>query len=401
MKHRILFVDDEPLILQGLQRMLRSMRAEWDMEFVESGAAALKRLAQAPFDVVVTDMRMPGMNGAELLHQVMKLYPLTVRLVLSGHADKDLVLKCVGTAHQYLSKPCDPDSLKAAVERVSTLGTSLQNESVKKLVGQMDRLPSLPSLYVDIIEKLQNPETVIRDIAKIIARDIGMTAKLLKLVNSAFFGLSQRVADLNEAVAYLGLNTIRTLVLCLNTFSQYEGLAMPGMSVDSLWWHSLETGSLAKRISLMEEAGRQQVEESFVGGMLHDAGKIVLASNFRQEYARVLDLARTNSMEITTAEIQVFGSHHAAVGGYLLSLWGLPVPVVEAIAFHHQPAECSVRTYSALTAVHVANILTQPAGGLMEGIVGPRLDREYLAELGVAGRVEAWRQAPSETELNR
>ncbi len=141
MKKRVLFVDDEPLVLQGLQRMLRPMRNDWEMDFVESGALALERMAQAPFDIVVSDMCMPGMNGAQLLTEVMKRFPKTVRLILSGHADKDLVLKCIGSTHQYLAKPCEPDALKATITRASALELSLSSGTLKKLVGQMDRLP--------------------------------------------------------------------------------------------------------------------------------------------------------------------------------------------------------------------------------------------------------------------
>ena len=159
MKKRILFVDDDPLVLQGLQRMLRSMREEWEMEFVESGPIALEAMAKSPFDVVVSDMRMPGMNGAELLNRVMKLHPNTIRFILSGHADQDLVMQCVGTTHQYLAKPCEPDALKATIRRASALGQSLQNGQLKSLVSRIERLPSLPSLYLKVVQKLQDPES--------------------------------------------------------------------------------------------------------------------------------------------------------------------------------------------------------------------------------------------------
>src|SRR5579859_4324910 len=157
MKKRILFVDDELLVLEGLQRMLRSMRAEWDMVFVETGSKALELMAQAPFDVVISDMRMPGMNGAELLAEVLRRFPKTVRLVLSGHADRDLVFKCVGSTHQYLSKPCQPEELKSAIARASNLDQSLRDQSLRQLVSRLDRLPSIPSLYVQIVENLQDP----------------------------------------------------------------------------------------------------------------------------------------------------------------------------------------------------------------------------------------------------
>src|SRR5437762_9749706 len=157
-KKRVLFVDDEPLVLQGLQRMLRHMRQEWEMEFVDSGPKALEAMASNPFAVIVSDMRMPGMNGAHLLNEVMKRYPKTVRLILSGHADQDLIMKCVGSTHQYLTKPCEPEALKATVRRASALAGSLQNEKLLQLISQMDRLPSIPALYVEVMEKLQRPE---------------------------------------------------------------------------------------------------------------------------------------------------------------------------------------------------------------------------------------------------
>src|ERR1700722_3308226 len=184
MKKRILFVDDEAMVLQGLQRMLRSMRAEWEMEFVESAEAALRLLAQKSFDVIVSDMRMPRMNGAELLAEVMKRHPTTVRLILSGYADKDLILQCVGSTHQYLAKPCDAESLKSTISRASNLESSLNSKRLKSLVCQMNHLPSIPTLYVQVIEKASRPDTLLEEIGAIISQDISMTAQILKLANS-------------------------------------------------------------------------------------------------------------------------------------------------------------------------------------------------------------------------
>src|ERR1700678_767223 len=183
-KKRILFVDDEVMVLEGLQRMLRSMHREWDMYFVDCGEAALQLLATQPFDVIVSDMLMPRMNGAELLTRVMTLYPTTVRLILSGYADKDLILKCVGSTHQYLSKPCDAESLKATIQRASNLEAALQSDRLKKLVCQMSRRPSIPSLYLEVMEKASRPDILLEEVGAIIGRDLGMTAQVLKLSNS-------------------------------------------------------------------------------------------------------------------------------------------------------------------------------------------------------------------------
>jgi HD-like signal output (HDOD) protein/CheY-like chemotaxis protein len=396
MKNRILFVDDDPLVLQGLQRMLRSMRQEWEMEFVDGAASALARLAEASFDVVVSDMRMPGMNGAELLDEVMKRHPQTVRLILSGHADRELILRCVGATHQYLAKPCDAEDLKLTIARAANSEKSLQSETLRRLVAKMDRLPSLPMLYSAIVEKCQDPESGLEDIARIVASDLGMTAKILKLVNSAFFGLGRPIADVQEAVAYLGIETIKALVLTLHAFSQFEDSAAGSFSFPELWRHSTEIAAAAKAIAQFEEADRKLMDEAFVSGMLHDTGKLVLAFNFPESYEASRRAAHAQGLPILAAEREAFGASHAEVGGYLLGLWGLPVGVVEAIALHHTPQLSTAGEFGPLTAVHVANCLAremQPESSLSGR---PELDLVYLETLELAGRIDGWRQCLSD-----
>ena len=387
---RILFVDDDPLILQGLQRMLRDMRNHWSMVFAAGGREALELLATASFDVVVSDMRMPGMNGAELLNEVMKRYPQTVRLILSGHSDQELIMKCVGTTHQYLAKPCEPEALKAIVARATTVGNSLQNEKLKRLVGRLETVPSIPTLYVKVTEKLQNLETPLEAIADLIAQDMGMTAKILKLVNSAFFGLRHEIAAPQEAVTYLGLNTVKTLVLGIGAFNQFEGARLGPLSLDSLWQHSLQTAAAARKIARLEAVDRRIAEESLTAGMLHDVGRLVLAANFPELYAEALEKAKTDRLPLTQAETKIFGADHADVGGYLLGLWGLPVPVVEAIAFHHRPSAAGEGRFSPLALVHVANVLLWMQRPAFEEVLPPDLDENYLKSLGLENRLPAW-----------
>ena len=391
MKKRILFVDDEVLVLEGLQRMLRPMREEWEMEFLDSGAKALERMAQLPFDVVVSDMRMPGMNGAELLSRVMQQHPKTVRFILSGHADKELILKCVGSTHQYLAKPCDPEVIKAIVRRASATDDALQSDSLKRLVAKMSHLPSIPSLYSEILEALHDLDATLETVGGIIAKDIAMTAQILKLVNSAFFGLRRQVSSPAEAANYLGLDTLRCLVLSINTFSQYESVQIEGFSFNELWTHSLDTAAAAKAVAIMEGDDRKLADESFVSGLLHDTGKIVLAANYADRYGEVLKLMQNDGLEQCAAEQQIFGANHADVGGYLLGLWGLPVPVVEAIAFHHRPSSAVEKFFCPLTAVHVANALVHGTGATDAAGPDARLDLPYLTDLGLAARLPVWR----------
>ena len=395
-KKRILFVDDEPMVLEGLQRMLRPMRSEWEMAFVASGAKALQLMEQNPFDVVISDMRMPGMNGAELLAEVLKRYPKTVRLVLSGHADQDLVLKCVGSTHQYLSKPCEPEELRAAITRAGDLEQSLRDQNLRQLVSRMDRLPSMPCLYVELVDMLQDPGISLEAIGGVVTKDMAMTAKILKLVNSAFFGLGRQISSAEEAVAYLGVDTIKSLVLSIHAFSQFAATKVGAFSIEALWAHSQSTAGLAKEIARLEKAGQKLMEEAFVAGLLHDTGKLVLVSNFPSEYNQVLLAGRAGSLALLTAEENTFGANHADVAGYLLGLWGLPVPVVEAIALHHSPRTCGHLAFSPLTAVHAANALVNARPPEAQAAINEEWDLEYFAKIGTSRRLEHWRVAANE-----
>lgn len=398
MKHNVLFVDDEALVLQGLQRMLHPLRAEWNMKFVESGAAALKYLETHAVHVVVSDMRMPGMNGAELLGRVMRLYPQSIRLVLSGHADHDLILKCVGSTHQYLSKPCDPDSLRKTVARALALDAALKNERIQKLMARMEYLPSIPTLYAEIVELMHDPEVVLEAVGAVIARDLGMTAQILKLINSAFFGLRREISSPTEAVSYLGMDTIKSLVLSIHAFSEFAPIDSEGFCPAALWHHSLAVAADARALAKFETQDRKLMDEAFAGGLLHDAGKAALAFNFSTEYSQLSRACEHDHLDLLTEEQKAFGVNHADVGGYLLGLWGLPTPVVEAIALHHDPLRSVNAGFSPLTAVHVANALRK---GPSDPAACGGLDLEYLGRLARADRIAAWQElmtSPNEQE---
>ncbi|HXB58427.1 MAG TPA: response regulator [Candidatus Acidoferrales bacterium] len=392
MKTRILFVDDEELALRGLNRLLYSMRDEWEMEFLDGGEKALNRMAIAPFDVVVSDMRMPGMNGAEFLNEVMKRYPKTVRLILSGYADRDLILKCVGSTHQYLAKPCDADALKMTVRRAAELERTMKTEALRQLVTRCVELPSVPAVFSEMVEALQDPETDVETIGKIVVKDGAMTAKILKLVNSAFFGLGHKIADPNEAVAYLGTDTIKSLVLFANAFAEYERVKLDGFSIEALYAHSLIAARAAKMVALQQNAERKLADESYVAGLLHDVGKLVFAANLTEDYQRILNLAHEKKIPLAAAEREIFGADHADIGGYLLGLWGLPVPVVEAIALHHKPRSAAQKTFSPLTAVHIGNVIASAEKSSIPGLPAGKFDLEYLSSLKIHASLDIWKK---------
>ena len=387
---RILFVDDELNVLEGLARLLRNMRGQWEMDFAQSGTAALRKLAERPYSVVVSDLRMPGMDGVQLLDEIKRRYPLIIRIMLSGHSDQVTALRSVRATHQFLPKPCDPEMLRATIGRAFALRRVMLEPSLKEIISQVHALPTLPQIHMELVKELESPSASIARAAEIVSKDIGMTAKLMQLVNSSFFGLSFHVSTAAEAAMLLGLETLQALVLSVQVFSQFEQANAGKFSIDAMMNHSLSVATYAKAIAVVEKCDRVTADHAFLGGMLHDVGKLVLVANLPQRYCEAIMLARREQLPLAGAERITFGVSHAEVGAYLLGLWGLPEPIVEAVAFHHSPSNCTVEGFTPLTAVHVADVLEHEMR-LNPEVTPPPLDRKYLANLTTVARLEAWR----------
>ena len=386
----ILFVDDEANVLQALKRLLRPMRHEWEMSFANSGEEALKCLSEKPFHVVVSDMRRPGMDGAELLIRVREQYPHIFRVVLSGYSEKEQVLRSVGIAHQFLSKPCNPTAFKDTIDRVNSVRNRLTQEGIKRVVSQIGSLPSLPTVYLQITEHLKEGNPSILRIGEIIERDIGMSAKVLQLANSSFFGLSRRVSNAAQATKLLGIDTVKALVLYVHVFSKITPAELSRFGLSNLWEYSAAVAAAAKQIAAQEDAPAETIDDAMIAGILHDAGKLILVQGFPKEYRAVIALARQRGIAAWEAEYELLGASHAEIGAYLLGMWGLPAPVAEAVAFHHRPVNAVATAFSPLTAVHVANeLLLEIERGNMNHT--SRLDRDYLDKIGLADQLPAWR----------
>jgi putative nucleotidyltransferase with HDIG domain len=379
---RIVFVDDEANILQAMRRTLHAMRHEWSMEFALSGAAALEELAKTPADVIVSDMRMPGMDGWQLLTQVKKLYPQMVRLVLSGHADPGSIMRSVGVAHQYLAKPCESAALKAAISRTHRLKVLLSSDRLAHLVGNVEMLPSAPKAFQEILACLQQPDASMADAARIIGSDVAMTANVIKLVNSAFFGSRQPITTASRAVAYLGLNTLGALVLGHSAFKSGVTTGIAGFSLEQLWQHSLDVATTARTLAIHENLSPTQAEEAFLAGMLHDVGKVVFATR-----AAAAGDDPEGSVEARTQQME---AHHAEVGAYLLGLWGFPNSIVEAVAFHHSPSQAAGDGLTLPRIIHIADRLVHQRREKCSGAFDRGLEPDLLEKLKLADRWSDW-----------
>lgn len=387
----LLFVDDEPRVLQGLQRQLRSMRNEWDMKFAASGAEALEFMANQPVDIVISDMIMPAMDGAQLLNEVAKRQPQTVRIILSGHAEREALLRLIGPAHQYLSKPCDADELRGALVRATALHELLGNAQLKKLTTRIKNLPCVPRLYELLAAELGKESPPLENISRIISQDVGMTVKILQLANSAFLGRATPVNTTAEAVGYLGLETIRSLVLSLGIFSQYNQETCPAFSIDTLAQHAWLTGMLARTIAQTEHRSGAEADQCCLAGLLHDVGQLVLAFGLPEEYTQILAKATAAQKPIWLVEQEYFNATHAEVGAYLLALWGLPDVQVQAVAHHHQIDRLAASDFSVPVAVHIADVFAYEVKPCSTEAPGPALNREAIERLGLESKIEPWR----------
>lgn len=354
---RILFVDDEAMVLQGLQRSLRPFRNDWSMEFAVGPERALQILGERTFDVVVSDLRMANMDGAELLREVARRQPRAARVVLSGHADEGLVLRSMESAHQFVSKPCDPEVLKAVITRLVQPGPTPISEELRGLVSGMRHIPSLPVLYGAVVLELDRPGADLTTVAELVAQDIAMSAEVLKLVNSAYFGLSRPIGTILDAMTHLGVESVRTVILALHTFSQFESLDLGGLDLEAVRRHSLKVSRLAHDIALRAERGEHEASVASTAGLLHDVGKLILAANLPSEYGMVQSERRDVGLSYCQAEKVRFGASHAEVGGCLLALWSLPSAIVDAVTFHHSPGSSPLGAKSTAILVQLADWL--------------------------------------------
>ena len=386
-----MFVSADAVAVTQLKSGLEDMRLKWEVEFAADAAAALAATGQTLFDAAIVDLLLPESAGRKLLEDMMERSPETLRIGLTTAPERQAVQQVTVPAHQLLSKPCDAKVLKAVLARAFASQDFLSQKEFRKLVAGLSSLPVLPQVYSELMNELRSEEPSLERAGQIVARDTGLSAKILQLVNSAFFGLGRPMAHPSDAAMFLGSETLKALVLSLHVFSQFSYLKLTEFNVENLWKHSWTTGVLARRLCESEEVDPTTTEEAFISGLLHDVGKLVLAANYPDRFEEATRQARQNKITLWEQEYRSYGASHAEVGGYLLGRWGLSACVVEAVAFHHRPAQARRQTFSALTAVHVANTLGQLEAGAGNLLPQP-IDLDYVRSLGLGERVEDWKQ---------
>jgi HD-like signal output (HDOD) protein len=388
MKRGILCVVREPTDLPDLDRL----QEEWEIAFAQNCSQALEMMTLRPVAVVVLDLEIEREDNGRFLGLIMDRYPETIRIMLFDPLDNRAVVKSDGTVHQYIIKRCAPETLITAVHRAHLLNKWLNDPAMKRLLPRMRKLPSVPSVYVRLVQELKSPDTSVEGIGMIAADDFAMTAKLLQLVNSAFFGLGRTITSPAEAVSYLGIERTKALVLLAHTFSKYEVDKSSAFSFEKLWAHSLVTGKFARWIAQAETTDQQLAGAAFTAGLLHDIGELMTAVNLPQEYDHLVKRVQEETVRFEAAERETLGATHAELGACVLGIWGLPLEILEAIAFHHVPNQHAGSTFSAVTAVHVADSLEHELNPVSGKEAQSKMDLDYLKRLGLSDRLETWRK---------
>ena len=380
-KRRILFVDDIRTLLISLERLLRVHRHEWDMVFTSSGAEALEMLEKESFDIIVSDVVMPNMTGVELLEIVKERYPSMIRFILSGHADHQTLIQSVGATHQFMAKPCNRDILTEAISRALALRDLFINDDLLRVVKDATSIPTLPELYHELTAELSSSNGTAGRIGEIIAKDVTISAKVLQLVNSAFFGLSRQVDSISQAVTLLGAETINSIVLTTSVFNKFSDHQINRFGIREIYSHSIAVGATASR--LVKEAGQEKrdAEEALLAGMMHDLGKLALIDSGNEIWKRLYLDRHNHDVPLHVMERELLGITHAEVGAYLLGVWGLSNTVVEAVAFHHEPGNAPSEPFGPLAAVYLADRFIQKEGDPVR--FKDETDMEYLASLGM------------------
>jgi HD-like signal output (HDOD) protein/ActR/RegA family two-component response regulator len=337
-REQVLFVDDEPHLLAGLRRMLHAERDHWDMNFVSSAAEALELFDRQPVDAIISDMRMPGMDGAQLLAHVQRHFPSTARIILSGQADRTSVIVAIRSAQQFLAKPCDAVTLTGAVTRALEVRRMLADPALRELIGGVSSLPTLPTVYHELVSAMDSPEIDLAAVAKILSSDVATSAEVLKLVNSAFFGLTREISTVDSAVSLLGLDNIQALVLTGSVFRMDTKLARI-VNVEELRDMALRRAAIGRAIAIREGWPQHERNLAVLACMLRDVGALVLAEGMPKQAGELTVAVEAAKASGTATPAIRAGLEAAAYGctipqasAYLLGLWGFAAAMVQAVA---------------------------------------------------------------------
>jgi HD-like signal output (HDOD) protein len=377
---------------QALVDLTQALGAGWEVASVASEEDALEQLEKRSFDALLVDFNLGSPDASDLLNLAFEKHPETTRFLLAYEADLALVAAKVQESPHILPKPIEPVSLRSRIE--DGVKDADPEEKGSEPANTPSDPPSIPAIYAEVLKALESPGVTHEQVGKIIARDAALTSEVLSLTQSSYLGLPGKMSGPVEAVESLGLETIKAAVMALQFLAEHSRLKPAYLSLDQLWQHSINVGQIARDLMLFETKDRTLASQALTAGLLHDLGKVVLATNFDDLYGRVHSLARKQPVAIWDIEKEMFGANHGEIGGCLVGMWNMPSAIVEAAALHHEPPLGEHEQITPLAAVHIANVLERELWlGAEDTLVAPIINTPFLNELGLLQRLPVWRAA--------
>ncbi len=371
MKPSILFAVGNENLLKELISITIPLRDEFDCFFAESGEKAIQLLANNRVDIVFSSTEIVLSSGANLLHEIKRLFPETIRFALVQNLESPAVAKSSQYVHQFVTLPITKDNLKERIDNILQIQKFLRNEKVEELIKNTTTLPSMPEIYIQIEEEVAKKDFSLNKIANLISKDPNLTAKILQIVNSAYFGLRSEITNINYALAYLGVNVIKSLVFYIHLFSNFKVTAENRKHLERFWQHSLFVASNSYHLSELFFKEKRALDISYTAGVLHDVGKFVLLNTLTYP-ENLIVLSEQKGYTHLEAEEEIYQCTHAEIGAYLLGLWGFPISIVEAVAYHHKPSQLQNSKLNFATVVHIADFIYH----------APPLDVPHIFEIG-------------------
>lgn len=392
-KKNILFVDDNENVISGIQRQLRPYRNCWQLFFARTGEQALELMAEQSIDLIISEIMLPEMRGDELLAKIMEQHPATVRMIFSGYTSEESLQKALEYAHQYLTKPCTPENLHEAILQIFTIQTCINNPLIISELGDINQLPSLPKIYRELNAAIADENSTPRSIADIFSKDPGLSAKLLQLINSPYFGMNRIVSSLSEAINLIGIKRLNSLLLSAHLRAQFPASdAETALYMEYIWQDAAKVSELARLIALSENQQEDRPDQAYLGGLLHNIGLLIFLSRRGNKLKTFLEQVKHTDIPIRQLETNIFGFTAPEAAAYLLSLWKIPPRIIEAILLQNSPNQTDYDGMNALTAVHAAACLIKHVSADFERLFNIQLDQAYLERLGKTDRIADWQR---------
>ncbi len=340
-------------------------------------------------DLVISSMDLPDGTGIDLHKYIAENHQDIIRFLYSENSDKDVVYKSAGYIHQFMNHETKPNQFMHIIDNAFGLKEVLANKDLHKRLSGITNLPSPPEIYNQLTNELQCQAPSIHNIANIIKKDVSITAKVLHMVNSAYFGLSAHVENPLHAVNLLGIDTIQSMVLTAGVFNLFKDPGIPGYSIESIYNNSLAVGTSSRHLANAFGLMTKHTEDALMAGMLHDIGKLVMLSYFPNEFKQSVELSEREAIPLFEAEKQIVGVNDAEIGAHLLSLWGLPNSILEAIALHYTPQKAQAPITNVLTAVHLGYALNHDIVHNIKEETESAVDMDYLEQLNLSSNIES------------